>query len=62
MNKISPKYQMRIVKDLNDRLYELFKSYDDVEAYVENGEKSMMTLVMQISTFNTKMMNIRKLI
>lgn len=35
MNKISPKYQMRIVKDLNDRLYELFKSYDDVEAYVE---------------------------
>lgn len=35
MDKISPKYQMRIVKDLNDRLYELFKSYDDVEAYVE---------------------------
>ena len=35
MNKISPKYQMKIVQDINDRLYELFKSYDDVEAYVE---------------------------
>lgn len=35
MDKISPKYQMKIVQAINDRLYELFKSYDDVEAYVE---------------------------
>lgn len=35
MDKISPKYQMEIVQNINDRLYELFKSYDDVEAYVE---------------------------
>lgn len=35
MDKISPRYQMRIVQDIYDRLYELFKSYDDVEAYVE---------------------------
>lgn len=34
MDKISPKYQMEIVQNINDRLYELFKSYDDVEAYV----------------------------
>ena len=25
---------MNIIQDINDRLYELFKSYDDVEAYV----------------------------
>lgn len=63
MDRISPKYQMKIVQDINDRLYELFKSYDDVEAYVENGKSSMMTLaIMQISTFNTKMKNVRKLI
>lgn len=35
MDKISPKYQMEIVQNINDRLYELFKSYYDVEAYVE---------------------------
>ena len=35
MDKISPRYQMRIVQNIYDRLYELFKSYDDVEAYVE---------------------------
>ncbi|WP_289074539.1 abortive infection family protein [uncultured Bacteroides sp.] len=35
MDKISPKYQMEIVQNINDRLYELFKSYDDVEVYVE---------------------------
>ena len=35
MDKISPKYQMKIVQNINDKLYELFKSYDDVEAYIE---------------------------
>lgn len=62
MDKISPKYQMKIVQNINDKLYELFKSYDDVEAYIENGEKFMMTLEMRISTFSTKMRNARKLI
>ena len=32
-NQISPKYQMNIIQNINDKLYELFKSYDDVEAY-----------------------------
>lgn len=62
MDKISPKYQMKIVQNINDKLYELFKSYDDVEVYIENGEKFMMTLETQISTFSTKMKNARKLI
>lgn len=35
MKTISPKYQMEIVQNINDKLYELFKSYDDVESYVE---------------------------
>ena len=35
MDKISPKYQMKVVQDINDKLYELFKSYEDVETYVE---------------------------
>lgn len=35
MKTISPKYQMGIVQNINDKLYELFKSYDDVESYVE---------------------------
>lgn len=30
-NQISPKYQMNIIQNINDKLYELFKSYDDVE-------------------------------
>lgn len=25
---------MNIIQNINDKLYELFKSYDDVEAYV----------------------------
>lgn len=33
-NQISPKYQMNIIQNINDKLYELFKSYDDAEAYV----------------------------
>lgn len=35
MDKISPKYQMRIVQSINDKLYELFKTYEDEEAYIE---------------------------
>ena len=27
-NQISPKYQMNIIQNINDKLYELFKSYD----------------------------------
>lgn len=34
-NKISPKYQMGLIQNINDRLYELYKSYDDVENYIE---------------------------
>jgi len=38
-NKISPKYQMGIVQDINDRLYELYKSYEDVENYIEKWQE-----------------------
>lgn len=34
-NKISPRYQMGIIQNINDRLFELYKSYDDVENYIE---------------------------
>ena len=34
MNKISPKYQMEIIQSINDRLYELYHSYNDVEFYL----------------------------
>ena len=34
-NKISPKYQMSIIQNINDLLFELYKSYDDVENYIE---------------------------
>lgn len=34
-NKISPRYQMGIIQKINDRLFELYKSYDDVENYIE---------------------------
>lgn len=34
-NKISPKYQMGLIQNINDKLYELYKSYDDVENYIE---------------------------
>ncbi|MBP3254536.1 MAG: abortive infection family protein [Bacteroidales bacterium] len=33
--KISPKYQMSIIQNINDRLFELYRSYDDVENYIE---------------------------
>ena len=38
-NKISPKYQMGIIQDINDRLYELYKSYDDVENYIAKWQE-----------------------
>lgn len=34
-NKISPKYQMSIIQNINDQLFELYKSYEDVENYIE---------------------------
>ena len=30
-NQISPKYQMNIIQNINDKLYELFKSYTELE-------------------------------
>lgn len=35
MNIISPKYQMDLVKKINDRLFELFISYEDVANYID---------------------------
>lgn len=35
MDIISPKYQMDLVKKINDRLFELFISYEDVANYIE---------------------------
>lgn len=34
MTKISPKYQMLLIKEINDTLFELYKSYEDVENYI----------------------------
>lgn len=38
MNIISPKYLMKIVQNINDKLYELYKSYEDVESYIEKWQ------------------------
>lgn len=38
-NKISPKYQMEIIQNINDKLYELYKSYEDVENYIEKWQE-----------------------
>lgn len=35
MKEISPRYQMNIVKNINDRLFELYKGYDNVTYYLE---------------------------
>lgn len=35
MDIISPKYQIDLVKKINDRLFELFISYEDVSNYIE---------------------------
>lgn len=35
MKGISPRYQMSIVKNINDRLFELYKSYEDVANYLD---------------------------
>ena len=34
MDKISPSYQMRLVQTINDKLFELYRSYNDVEQYL----------------------------
>ena len=33
--KVSPKYKMTLVQRINDRLYELYKTYEDVELYLQ---------------------------
>lgn len=33
--EISPRYQMSIVQNINDRLFELYKSYEDVANYLD---------------------------
>lgn len=35
MKEISPRYQMSIVQMVNDRLFELYKSYEDVANYLD---------------------------
>ena len=35
MKDISPRYQMSIVQNINDRLFELYKSYEDVANYLD---------------------------
>lgn len=35
MKGISPRYQMSIVQNINDRLFELYKSYEDVANYLD---------------------------
>ena len=35
MNEISPRYQMSIVQNINDRLFEFYKSYEDVANYLD---------------------------
>ncbi len=32
---ISPRYQLQIIAQLNNVLFDIYKSYDDVEAYIE---------------------------
>lgn len=34
MDKISPYYQMKLVQTINEKLFEQFKSYNDVEHYI----------------------------
>lgn len=33
-SEISPKYQMNLIKQINDNLFDLYGSYDDIEAYL----------------------------
>lgn len=35
MDKISPNYQMKLVQAINDKLFELYRSYNDVEHYLQ---------------------------
>ena len=34
MEKISPKYQMSLVKSINDKLFDIYRGYADVEQYI----------------------------
>lgn len=34
MDKVSPSYQMKLVQSINDRLFELYRSYNEVEHYL----------------------------
>lgn len=34
MDKISPSYQMKLVQIINDKLFEPYRSYNDVEQYL----------------------------
>lgn len=31
---ISPKYQMNLIQNINDKLFELYKGYEDVSHYI----------------------------
>lgn len=35
MDKISPRYQMKLVHSINEKLFELYHSYNDVEHYLQ---------------------------
>ncbi len=35
MDKVSPKYQMKLIQSINDKLFELCRSYNDVEHYLQ---------------------------
>lgn len=34
MDKVSPKYQMKLVQSINEKLFELYRSYNEVEHYL----------------------------
>ena len=38
-NKISPKYQMSLIKSINDKLFNLYRGYTDVELYIRKWYK-----------------------
>lgn len=40
MDKISPSYQMRLVQTINDKLFERYRSYNDVEQYLRKWYES----------------------
>lgn len=40
MDKISPSYQMKLVQAINDKLFELYRSYNEVEHYLRKWYES----------------------